>query len=54
MKEICGNCKFNKYDPDGSGVRRSGCFYCTNERSENYAVPTFKDDTCDEYEPKEY
>ena len=52
MKECCGNCKYNKYAPDGNGVR-NGKFYCGNEESSEYGVPTFYDDSCDDWEEKE-
>ena len=49
MKEVCGNCKYNKRD-----------FYkgyaeccCGNEESEEYGVPKFYDDSCDCFEEKE-
>ena len=45
MKEVCGNCKYNKRDfskPQGYIE-----FCCGNEDSEEYGVPTFFDDTCD-------
>ena len=53
VKEVCGTCKYNQYSPDGNGIRNKGGFYCGNERSENCGVPTFYDDTCDEWEEKE-
>lgn len=51
MQECCGNCKHNKYSPDGNGIR-NGCFYCGNEDSDQYGVPTFYDDACDDFEEK--
>lgn len=53
MKECCGNCKYNKRDfskPQGEGYSE---FCCGNEDSENYSVPTFFDDTCDDFEEKD-
>lgn len=53
MRECCGNCKYNKRDfskPQGKGYSE---FCCGNEDSENYSVPTFWDDTCDDFEEKE-
>jgi hypothetical protein len=53
MKEVCGNCKYNKRDyskPQNKGYVE---FCCGNEDSEEYAVPTFYDDTCDKWEKKE-
>jgi hypothetical protein len=47
MREICGNCKYNRYS------REFGDFYCGNEDSFNYEVQTFYDDTCEDYEEKE-
>lgn len=52
MKKECRNCKFNKYSPDGDGIRNHK-WYCGNEYSENYGVPTFWDETCDDFEEKE-
>ena len=52
MKECCGNCKYNKYSPDGKGMR-NGKFYCDNEESLEYGTPTFYDDVCDDFEEKE-
>lgn len=46
-QEVCGTCKYNRRD------RQTGEFYCGNESGDNYAVPTFYDDTCDEWEEKE-
>lgn len=53
MKEVCGNCKYNKRDfskPQNTGYAE---FCCGNEDSEEYGVPTFYDDSCDEWEEKE-
>lgn len=52
-EECCGTCKWNMYDPDGSGMRNGAGFYCGNENSENCGVPTFYDDECEEWEEKE-
>lgn len=27
MREICCNCRYNTYEPDGKGIR-NGKFYC--------------------------
>lgn len=53
MKEVCGTCKYNKRDfskPQNEGYVE---FCCGNIDSENYCVPTFYDDTCDDWEEKE-
>jgi hypothetical protein len=53
VKEVCGNCKYNKRDfskPQNTGYAE---FCCGNEDSEEYGVPTFYDDSCDEWEEKE-
>lgn len=53
MREICGTCKYNKRDfskPQNEGYIE---FCCGNEDSDMYGVPTFYDDTCDEWEEKE-
>lgn len=48
MKErICGTCKHNKYDTESDGS-----YACNNERSDNYAMWTEYDDTCDDWEEK--
>lgn len=52
VKECCGNCKYNKYSPDGKGMR-NGKFYCDNEVSFEYGTPTFYDDVCEDFEEKE-
>lgn len=51
MREVCGKCKYNKRVVDD---HCNAEFCCGNEESEYYSVPTFYDDTCDNYEPKEY
>lgn len=54
MKEVCGNCKYNKRDfskPQNSGYVKEFC--CGNEDSENYSVPTFFDETCEDWEEKD-
>jgi hypothetical protein len=53
MKECCRNCKHNKRDfskPQNKGYSE---FCCGNEESDNYSVPTFWDDVCDDFEEKE-
>jgi hypothetical protein len=53
MKECCGNCKYNKRDfskPQGEEYIE---FYCCNEDSDEYGVPTLFDDTCDDFEEKD-
>lgn len=53
MREICGTCKYNKRNysnPQGMGYIE---FCCGKEDSEEYGVPTFYDDTCDDWEEKE-
>lgn len=50
MKENCGNCKFMQRDfskPQGEGYTE---FCCKNEKSEEYATPIFRNDTCDDWE----
>lgn len=53
MNKCCGNCKYNKYTPDGRNGSMNGKFYCGNEDSEEYGVPTFYDDSCDDFEEKD-
>lgn len=53
MKEVCGNCKYNKRDfskPQNMGYIE---FCCGNKDSDMYGVPTFYDDTCGEWEGKD-
>ncbi len=45
MDEICANCKHNK--------KTQREFYCGNEESEYYGVPTAYDDTCEDWEGKD-
>lgn len=49
MREVCGTCKHNKRTFDG---HCNAEFCCGNENSDNYSVPTFYDDTCDDWEDK--
>lgn len=52
-REICGNCKWNRRDfskPQDKGYIE---FSCGNEDGEYFGVPTFFDDTCDDWESKE-
>ena len=46
MKEICGNCKYNKITFDGHCNVE---FCCDNEESDYYAIPTEYDDTCENW-----
>lgn len=50
MREVCGTCKYNKRTYDG---HCNAEFCCGNEESDYCGVPTFYDDTCDEWEDKE-
>ena len=50
MKDICGNCKYNKRVTDG---HCNAEFCCGNEKSDYCGVPTFYDDTCEDFEEKE-
>ena len=53
LREICGECKYNKIDfskPQNSGYAE---FCCGNEESDNYGVPTMYDDSCEDFEEKE-
>lgn len=47
MKEVCGECRYNKYSKD------CGCYYCDKEDSYNRGTSTFYDDTCEDWEEKE-
>lgn len=49
MKEMCSNCKYNKYSRDSNGNR----FHCGNEDSLEYGSPTDFDDVCEDWEAKE-
>jgi hypothetical protein len=42
-KETCGQCRWHK---------RTGtdCYICENEDSENYAMETLHDETCDDFQ----
>jgi len=53
MREVCGNCKYNKRDfskPQNQGYAE---FCCNNEDSDCYGVPTMWDDACDDFEEKD-
>ena len=53
MREVCGTCKYNIRDfskPQEKGYIK---FCCGNENSDYCGVPTFYDDTCDDWEEKE-
>ena len=53
MREICGECKYNKRDfskPQNSVYAE---FCCVNEDRDNYGVPTMYDDSCEDFEEKE-
>ena len=47
MREICGECKYNKYSTTENE------FCCSNTYSDNYGVQTMDDDSCDDFEEKE-
>lgn len=50
MREICGTCKYNARTFDG----HCNCeFCCGNESSDNYSMPTFYDDFCEDWEESE-
>ena len=53
MREVCGNCKHNKRDFSKTQNENYSSFCCGNEDSENYGVPTFYDDACDDFEEEE-
>lgn len=53
MREVCGNCKHNKRDFSKPQNENYSSFCCGNEDSENYGVPTFYDDVCDDFEEKD-
>ena len=53
MREICGECKYNKRDfskPQNSGYAE---FCCCNEDSDNYGLLTMYNDSCEDFEEKE-
>ena len=43
--EICANCKHNAKDDEN--------YYCNNEDSDCYGLPTMYDDSCEDFEEKE-
>ena len=47
MKEVCGTCKYNKYN----SYEQS--YYCGNEDSDYYGIDTAYDDECEEWEDKD-
>lgn len=50
IEEVCGTCKYNKRCYDGHCKSE---FCCDNVDGAYYGVPTFFDDTCDDWEKKE-
>lgn len=42
---ICANCKHNAKDDEN--------YYCNNEDSDCYGLPTMYDDSCEDFEEKE-
>lgn len=49
MNKCCGNCKYHvRGEMPGAGD-----FVCNNGESEAYALETFYDDYCEEFEEKE-
>ena len=50
-REVCGNCKHNKRAVDEYSQCEWRC--CRNEKSDKYAVPTFYDDTCEDWEERD-
>ena len=50
MRETCGNCKYYVRSTDG---HCNSEFCCGNESSDNYIVPVFSDDTCDDWSENE-
>ena len=42
---ICANCKYNTKDDEN--------YYCNNEDSDCYGLPTMYDDSCEDFEEKE-
>ena len=51
MREVCGNCKHNKRAVDEYSQCEWWC--CGNEESDKYCVPTFYDDTCEDWEKRD-
>lgn len=47
LREICGECKYNKY----STTEKK--FYCSNTDSDNYGIATMYDDSCDDFEERD-
>lgn len=47
MNEVCGTCKYHKYEQESQG------WVCVNSNSEYLADWTEYSDTCDEWEEKE-
>ena len=51
-REICGECRYNKRDFSKPQNKGHAEFYCGNEDSENYGIPTMYDDSCEDFEEK--
>lgn len=52
MMNQCNTCKYNAPEYEG-GTREVKDFYCDNEESKCYGLPTTYDDSCEDWEEKE-
>lgn len=50
MEKCCGNCRFHR---TGKDAGKNSDFYCNNEDSEGYGLPTDYEDCCEEWEGRE-
>lgn len=53
LRQICGECKYNRRDFSKPQDGNYSKFCCGNEDSENYGIPTFYDDSCEDFEEKD-
>ena len=53
QRMICGTCKWNHLELEGTGLVASVEFYCRNEDSVNYGAPNLYDDSCEDWEEKD-
>ena len=53
QRMICGTCKWNHLELEGTGLVASVEFYCRNEDSANYGAPNLYDDSCEDWEEKD-
>ena len=51
QEKLCSNCCWNRLD--WTAWKDDKQYFCGNTESDNHGVPTFFDDSCPDWEPKE-